>query len=112
MKNISLVFIIIFSLSGCAIAPKADAIRKVADQNVFKNIDKDTKFSISLPSPHSGPYSSVDQLNFKIEEGKYKGVNASAFVGKSRKTEEWEVLVVMIEENGEWINLLKIEGNQ
>ncbi len=112
MKSRALIFMVVFFLSGCAIAPKADAVRKAADQNEFKNLDKDSKFSISLPGPHSGPYSSVDQLNFKIEEGKHKGKNASAFIAKSRKTGAWEVLMIMVEENGEWARLPKIENVQ
>jgi len=109
MKNVALIFLVVFYLSGCAIAPKGDAIRTAADRSVFEGLDKFSKFSISFPSPHSGPYGSIDQFSFKIEEGKYKDKNASAIIGESRKTGAWEVLVVMINENGKWIKLPKTD---
>ena len=109
MKKLTLILTILLSLSGCAIAPKGDAIRTAADRSAFEGLDKNSKFSISLPSPHSGPYGSIDQFNFKIEEGKYKDKDASAIIGKSRKTEKWEVLMVMINESGEWIKLSKTD---
>ncbi|VAX01738.1 hypothetical protein MNBD_GAMMA19-218, partial [hydrothermal vent metagenome] len=96
---------VVLSQSGCAISSKIDAVNTAADQKKFEGIDKNTQFSISFPASHSGPYASIDQLNFNIEEGKYKGTNASALIGKSRKTETWEVLIIMIDENGKWITL-------
>lgn len=109
MKKSALILMVVLFLSGCAIAPKGGAIRTAADRNVFEGLDKNSTFSISFPSPHSGPYESIDQFNFKIEEGKYKNKNASAIIGKSRKTEKWEVLIVMINESGEWIQLSKAD---
>ena len=94
-------------LSGCAMSSKMDSIRKVADQKNFQGIDENTQFSVSFPSPHSGPYKSVDQFNFIIEEGEYKGKNASALLVQSQKTGEWEVKAVLVEENGSWINIPK-----
>lgn len=95
----------VFYLSGCSIAPKADAVRSAVDQGEFKGLDKYSKFSISLPSSHSGPYAEIDQLNFKIDEGMYKDKNASAILGKSEGTEEWDVLMIMVDNDGKWIEL-------
>ena len=91
--------------SGCTIMPKGDALHKAANQETFKGLDKNTKFSYSVPNDHSGPYSSIDQFNVIIDEGLYKDKNASAFIGKSRRTKKWEVFSVMMEENGNWIKL-------
>jgi len=107
VKKFMLILTVVLSQSGCAISSKIDAVNTAADQKKFEGIDKNTRFSISLPASHSGPYTSIDQLNFNIEEGEYKGKNASALMGKSRKTETWEVLMIMIDENGKWITLPK-----
>ena len=109
MKKLTLILTVILSLSGCAIAPKVDAVRTAVDRSAFKGLDKNSKFSISFPSSHSGRYDSIDQLNFKIEGGKYKGNNASALVVKSKDSKVWEVLMVMVEENGKWVNLPKTD---
>jgi len=107
MKKFTLFLTAVLSLSGCAVAPKGDAIRTAADQGLFEGLDKNSRFSISIPAPHSGPYGSVEQFNFKIEEGKYKDKDASAIIGKSKNTEKWDVLLVMINESGKWIKLSK-----
>ncbi|VAW87767.1 hypothetical protein MNBD_GAMMA16-237 [hydrothermal vent metagenome] len=107
MKKFILILIVVLSQSGCAISSKIDAVNIAADQKKFEGIDQNTRFSISLPASHSGPYASIDQLNFNIEEGKYKGKNASALMGKSKKTETWEVLIIMIDEDGKWVTLPK-----
>ena len=104
--------LLVILLSGCAMSSQMDSIRKVADQKQFQGIDKNTQFSVSFPSAHSGPYKSVDQLNFIIEEGEHKGKNASALLVKSQKTGEWEVFSVMVEEDGRWVNLLKTDLNK
>ena len=109
MKILTLVFIVILYLSGCAITHQADAVRTAADRSEFEGLDENSRFSISLPGTHSGPYESIDQLNFRIEKGKYKDKNASAIIGKSRKTGTWEVLMVMIDENRKWVKLPKAD---
>jgi len=108
MNKITIVLMVIFYLSGCAIVPKGQAIRTAADENQFEGLNKNSKFSVSLPSTHSGPFRSIDQLNFKIEGGPNEGKNASAIIGKSRSTGTWEVLVIMINENGKWLKLSKL----
>jgi len=107
MKPFIFIFIVIVSQSGCAISLKADAVRTAADQKSFAGLDKNSQFSISLPASHSGPYATIDQLNFNIEKGKHKGKNASALIGKSRKTDTWEVLMIMVDEDEKWVTLPK-----
>jgi len=107
MKKFTLYLAAILSLSACAIAPKGEAIRTAADQGLFEGLDKNSSFSISIPTPHSGPYGSVEQFNFKIEEGKYKDKDASAIIAKSADTEKWDVLLIMVNEGGKWIKLTK-----
>jgi len=107
MKILTFVFMIVIIQSGCAIAPKGEAIRAAADGNVFEGLDKNSKLSISIPSPHSGAFDSVDQLNFQIDKGKSNERNASAILGKSQETGDWEVISIMINENGKWTKLIK-----
>jgi len=109
MKKLALIFMIVLLQSACAIAPKGKAVRYAADEGLFKGLDKNSKLSISFPSPHSGPYASVDQLNFQINKGEEKEKNASAIVGKSRKTGTWEVIEISTNENGKWVKLPKNE---
>jgi len=42
MKKLMLVVAAVFYLSGCAIAPKADAVRIAADRSEFKGLDEKT----------------------------------------------------------------------
>jgi len=105
MKKFIFIFTVILFQSGCAMPLKTEAVRAAADQSKFEGLDKNAQFSISLPASHSGPYASVDQLNFNIAAGKYKGKNASALIGKSRKTDAWEVLMIMVNKNEKWITL-------
>ncbi len=109
MKKIMFIAVVLLYLSGCAISSKIEAVSTAVERSEFKGLNKDSKFSISMSSSHSGAYSSIDQLNFNIEEGKYKGKNASAIIGQSRSTGTWEVLVVLIDESGRWIKLPKTD---
>jgi len=105
MKTITIIIMVTLFQFGCAVVPKTEAVQTSADRNEFKGMDKNSKFSISIPNVHSGPYSSIDQFNFQIEDGMYKGYKATAILGKPRKTEVWEVLMVMINESENWIEL-------
>lgn len=98
---------LVLLMSGCAMSQKIDAIKHAADQEIFQGIDDKTAISISFPRTHSGPYESVDQLNFTIDGGTSKQKNVSAVLVKPHKTGIWEVLTMMIEENGQWIHLLR-----
>jgi len=109
MRKIIFVAVALLYLSGCAISSKIEAVNAAADRSEFEGINKNSTFSISIPSSHSGPYSSIDQLNFNIEGGKYIGKNASAIVGQSRNTGKWEVLVILVDENSRWIELSKLD---
>lgn len=97
----------ILLISGCALPKKIDSIQKAADANEFQGIDGETKFSISFPNTHSGPYESVDQINFTIEGEK----NASALVAKLPETGTWEVLTIMVEEDGQWITIPRSDAH-
>jgi len=107
MKKFVLVIFIVLLQTGCAMAPKVHAIRSAADDSRFQGMDNNTRLAVSIPSAHSGPYGSIDQFNFTIQEGRYKDQNASAIMGKSRRTGEWEVLMMMVDQNGKWISLTK-----
>jgi len=109
MKKIIFAAVVLLYLSGCAISSKIEAVSAAVDRSEFEGLNKDSTFSISMPSSHSGPYSSLDQLNFNIEEGKYKGTNASAIIGQSRNTGRWEVLMVLVDESGRWVKLSKLD---
>ncbi len=107
MKKLILLLAATTFLSGCSLTQKTDAIQSAAKRGEFKGLDKNGTFAVSLPRAHSGPYNSIDQLNFVIEQGTSKEQNASAIIGKSNTTDEWEVLMVMIDKDGQWINLPK-----
>ncbi|UCG46816.1 MAG: hypothetical protein JSU94_15095 [Phycisphaerales bacterium] len=47
----------------------------------------------------------VDDLNVRVTQGSYKGLNATFFLGKSRQTGEWEVFSAMVEKDGKWESL-------
>jgi len=98
-------------ISSCATSAQMGAIRKEVNKNKLEGVDGKTKFGLSYPSSHSGAYESVDILNFTVSSGKFKGKNASALLGKSHKTGNWEVLRIMIESNGIWVSLSKVEDN-
>jgi len=89
-------------LAGCATPSQAKAIRWAANAGTIQGMDTNTVFAVSFPNDHSGPYSSVDELNVKIKEGTYKGKYVSFILGRSRETGEWEVLRTLVNENGKW----------
>lgn len=109
MKYRTVSILLAFSLSGCAMYSQMDSLRKVADQKEFKGIDEKTQFSKTFPSCHSDPYQSVDQLNFIIDKGKYKGRNASALLVKAQSSKDWEVLSIMVEDEERWVLIPQIE---
>jgi len=105
MKRIIWLLTVISLLNGCSTVTKTKAVQSAVDQGIFKNIDRDSTFSITVPSAHSGAYKSVDQLNFIINDKNDKAQNASAILGKSRKTGEWEVLRILVNHDGQWSTL-------
>ena len=109
MKIPGFILLIVILQTGCAMAPKVHAVRHAADHNRFKGLDSNTRLAVSIPGAHSGPYGSVDQFNFTVQQGEYKDKNASAIMGRSRKTGEWEVLILMIDQDGQWISVPKTE---
>lgn len=107
MKPLITAFITLVFLAGCNMAPKVHAVRNASDNGLFQGLDKNTRLSMSYPGAHSGPYGSLDQLNFNIEDGRHQGKKASAIVGKSRKTGAWEVLMILVKEDAQWVSLPK-----
>ena len=89
-------------LVGCATPAQVRTIRKTTDEGRIPGMDKNTVFAFGFPNYHSGPYSSVDEFNVKIEEGVYKGKHATFVLGRSRETGEWEVVRTMVKEDGKW----------
>lgn len=97
--------------SACSVTTKGDALHEAVNQGQFKGLNKNTRFSYSVPNDHSGPYSTIEQFNISIDDGPHKGKNASAFLGKSRKTNQWDVFQIMVEENGHWTKLPEVKTN-
>jgi len=100
-----LVFIVGVALlqMGCATVPQSKAIQAAFERGEYEGINKDSVFSVTFPSSHSGPFSSVDILNFfQTNNGESKDSDMSAIMGKSRKTGEWEVLMIFTNKDGSW----------
>lgn len=102
MKKFAVAIGMAACLSGCSTAHKVDAIRHDVDAGRVKGMAKETRFAFAFPNFHEGPYAEVDDFNVKIEEGTYKGQNATFFLGKSHDSGKWEVISVMIQKNGKW----------
>ncbi|MBI3898725.1 MAG: hypothetical protein HY308_10575 [Gammaproteobacteria bacterium] len=108
MKKMLPLIIAVSLLTGCATSNKIDAIREVVDSGQIQGMDRATQFQYSAAFPfamsgsHPGPYRSIDGLNISVETGRYKGKDATIFVGQSRRTNRWEVFGVMVEEEGVW----------
>lgn len=93
------------------IGSQISAMEKAAKQELFDGIDKDTKFSISLPRSHNGQFSSIEQLDFVIQTGKYKNSNASAIVAKVHSSQIWHVLDVYVQQGELWLKIPKLSKN-
>lgn len=104
-----LVFIVGIALlqMGCATVPQSKAIQAAAERGEYEGINKDSDFSVTFPSSHSGPFSSVDILNFQTNNGESKDSDMSAIMGKSRITGEWEVLMFFTNKDGSWFVMPK-----
>ena len=110
MKTSASIFAIIAATLlqiGCATAPQTEAVQAAAVRSEYDGINKDSQFFITFPASRSGPFSSVDLLNFQIANGEFKDNDMSAIVGKSRKTGEWEVLMLFSNKDGNWVMLPK-----
>jgi hypothetical protein len=89
-------------LAGCATPSQVRGIRAAIDTGKIQGMDTNTVCAFGFPNYHSGPYSSVDEFNVKIEGGNYKGKHATFVLGRSRETGEWEVLRTLVQEDGKW----------
>ena len=89
----------ICSLTGCAVPEKRITMEKAmeaVDQGRVQGMTDKTDFTYSIPSVHKGPYSKVDRHNLVYENPDGTGGNATFFLGKSRKTGDWEAFLVMV----------------
>ncbi len=104
-----LIFIICAALLqfGCAIAPQSKAVQSAIEQGEYEGVSKDSKFYVTVPASHSGPYSSVDLFNFQVGDGKLEDKDMSAVLAKSNKTGKWKVLKLLTKVNGHWVELPK-----
>lgn len=91
--------------AGCAAPAQTRAIRAAADSGLIQGLDKTSTFAFGVPNYHSGAYSSVGKFNAKIEEGPHKDQNATFVLAKSRATRQWEVIRVLVEDDGQWTPL-------
>lgn len=107
MKSLVFIVSIVLLQAGCAIVPQSEAIQVAFERGEYEGINKDSKFYVSVPASHSGPYSSVDLFNFQSGDEKFKDKEMSAILGKSRKTGEWEALIILIKVDGSWVALPK-----
>jgi hypothetical protein len=88
-----------FWLCGCSTAGKMRAMEnamKAVDQGRVQGMTDDTEFTYSIPNSHNGPYSDIDRYNLVFQNRDKTGGNATFFLGKSRKSGEWEVFLIMI----------------
>ncbi len=88
--------------TGCAAPAQTRAIRAAADSGLIQGLDKSSTFAFGVPNYHSGAYCSVGKFNAKIEEGPHKDQNATFVLAKSRATRQWEVIRVLVDDNGQW----------
>ena len=104
-----LVFIVGVALlqMGCATVPQSKAIQSAAELGEYEGLNKDSVYSVTFPALHPGPFSTVDMLNFQASNGKSEDNDMSAIMGKSRKTGEWEVLMIFTHKDGNWLMLPK-----
>lgn len=91
--------------AGCAAPAQTRAIRAAADSGLIQGLDNTSTFAFGVPNYHSGAYGSVGKFNAKIEEGPHKDQNATFVLAQSRATRQWEVIRVLVEENGHWTPL-------
>lgn len=96
---------------GCTTVPQSRAIQAVVERGDYEGVNKDDRFYVTVPASHPGPFSSVDMLNFKTGDKKFRDGEMSAILGKSRKTGEWEVLMLMGNKNGSWVTLPRKTDN-
>lgn len=107
MKKLIAIVSAVLLQTACAMVPQTDAIQAAIERGQFEGADENSDFYITVPASHSGPYSSVDLINFQTGVGEIKDSDMSAVMAKSRQTGEWEVLVLLTREDGRWTVLQK-----
>ena len=66
------------------------------EQGRVQGMTDETEFTYAIPNTHKGPYSKMDRYNLVFQNPDRAGGNATFFLGKSRKTGEWEVFLIMV----------------
>lgn len=107
MKKSAFILTVTLLQAACAVVPQSGAIQTAAERGEYAGINTDSKFSVMFPASHSGPFSSVDVLNFQVETGKSGERDMSAIMGKSLKIGEWEVLMLFTKKDGQWVEMKK-----
>ncbi|MDO6528241.1 hypothetical protein Q4519_21535 [Motilimonas sp. 1_MG-2023] len=107
MKTLVFIVSLVLLQTGCSIVPQSEAIQVAFERGEYEGVNKDSGFYVTVPAAHSGPYSSVDLFNFQSGDEKFKDKEMSAVLGKSRKTGEWEVLIILTKVDGAWVALPK-----
>lgn len=108
MKKVIMLAAIVVILTSCATPQKMNAIREAIEAGRVLSMSKETRLEYTLGFPsgmsgsHPGPYRSLDSVNAKVITGEYAGKNATFLLGESRETLEWELLSVLIQEEGKW----------
>lgn len=106
--------IITLGLSSCAevtAPPSLHAVLQAADAEVFVGIDKNTEAELVIASRQLGPFQQVKQLNFIIENGIYKDMKANVIVVQHKGSKTWEVVRLMVEDNGQWKTIARTKNN-
>lgn len=99
---------------GCSWKHSTQAVRHAVDAGNIEGLDETNKFVISVPN-HGGPYKDVDMLHVRVIDGPYKGQNATFYVGKSCRTDEWSVFAAMLQQvDGTWhqVEVQELEQQQ
>ena len=91
--------------AGCAAPAQTRAIRSAADSGLIQDLNETSQFAFSVPNAHSGAFSSIGRFNATIEKGPRQGQPVTFVLGQSRATRQWEVLRVLVQENGQWKTL-------
>ena len=97
--------LIIVSLAACSDTfppPSLQSVIQAADEGIFEGIDENTEAEIVISSQHRGPYAQVKQLNFIIENGIYKDMQANIILVQYKNTEAWQPIRLMVKKDGQW----------
>lgn len=92
-------------LSSCATPSQIDAIVQAKDQGRIAGIPPEQYFTLSIPNPIKGKYSKIDSVKLTVgmkDNSQYAGHPVTVYLGKSRKTGQWEVFAAMVKQRASW----------